>query len=343
VLVYCKFKALDSGHNLNKVRQLPFLGFAEVMAEDLMESSPLKKFGARLRFHLDRGTRPKGVTKVWRLKEFGVAVGKTGTTVDNWCDGEHLPPQFGPIEFALFGENKDDDSDLYRTWRSELRELYSMAAADAADRDAFSIEKISKESRQRSDVQPGFNLFPGKRNPIVHWHHTSSDKKRNEYLDEEPVPVDFFVSVGAFANAGSQITIRMKDRPGQLFKIKSITLVRLHPKIVRRLTVAQLLHANLEQLLQDRIRVFVREVGNDSRDIKIRVRLWADMPSFHGYLFSKRRFTNQWAFNEGKLHVDVPLLEYPSPDWDAETEEAIKTISDCELQAEYLHGKKISS
>jgi hypothetical protein len=312
------------------------------MAEDISERSSLKRFGARLRFHLDRGTRPDGKTKRWSFKEFGGAVHRSGTTVSSWCDGSHLPPRFGPIEFALFGENPPDDDDNYRAWRLELQKLFREAVDGAADKGVLPKSESAGERGPSTSSPTISGDATGRKNPIVHWQHTDSDKIRNEYLDEEPAPVDFFVSVGTFAHAGSHITLRMRYRPGPRLKLKSITLVRLHPKVVKRLTTAKLLDDDFEQLLQNRIKMFVAEVGKDPRNIRIVVRFWSDMPSFHGYLFSNRRFTNQWAFEKGKLHVDVPLLEYPSPDWDDETHEAIRTMSNCELDAEYLNGKRLN-
>jgi hypothetical protein len=176
----------------------------------------------------------------------------------------------------------------------------------------------------------------------LHWHFADADRKRNLYLDNEPQPVDFYVSVGAFKNAGSQITLRMRERPGSSLNLKSITLVRLHPSLVQRLVGADLLHDDFEAVLQTRIAAFVGDVGKDPRSLPIFVRLWKEMPSFHGYLFSKRRFTNHWGFDEGKLHVDIPLIEYPSPDWDIETQGAIRSMARCELAIAYRSGKKVS-
>jgi hypothetical protein len=294
--------------------------------------TPAEKFGHMIVFHMDEGTRPANSPQQrvqWTTKELSGELGVTPNSIGNLRSGAKVPPYLQKIEVAFLGK-PGTDTPGHPQWREDLRDRHKAARN-------FNLSRRPARTKRQTS-------FPSKivkRDPILHWRFADMDTRRNSYLDEERKPVDFYVSVGAFKNAGSQITLRMKERPGASLKIKSVTLVRLHPELVERLTNAQLLDRDFEQILQSRIASFVADLGKDPRDIPVFVRLWNAMPGFHGYLFGKRRFTNQWGFENGKLHVDIPLMEYPSPDWDDETEEAILKMSTCELEAKYVRGKKV--
>src|ERR1700678_2298689 len=93
--------------------------------------SAQQKYGACVRFHLDRGTRPEGQTKVWQKVHFADKINKSVTTVDNLCNGTHLPPRPRIIEYAILGDKDPDDSGQYADWRRELRTLYDEAELEA--------------------------------------------------------------------------------------------------------------------------------------------------------------------------------------------------------------------
>jgi NB-ARC domain-containing protein len=112
--------------------------------------SAMKRFGARLAQHLEEGTRPPGSRKAgkWGDLEFAKEAGRgSDRTVTNWCKGRNLPPDYEPIEFALFGKDASKDTDAYRLWRNELRKLFEEADAE---KKAFSDENALKKIRGRS-------------------------------------------------------------------------------------------------------------------------------------------------------------------------------------------------
>jgi hypothetical protein len=292
-----------------------------------------QKLGHIFKFFMEEGVRPfdhplADAGRSWKPIEVARKIEKSAQYVGMMANGKRLPN----IDYVLkpfLGYSADKDTPERRTWRNDVRKLLQQANGERADG--------TPKRATRTDVAPDRTK---RRVPILYWRPADSDRRRNECLDDEPAPVDLYVSVGAFANAGSQITLRMNMHPGDSLNIKSVTLVRLSPQLVQALVKPGLLAANFEEALSAHIQSFIADIAQDPRNLPIYVRQWKYMPSFHGYLFGNRRFTNQWGFQNGKLHVDIPLLEYPSPDWNKENRAAVKEMDSCELIATYIKGKK---
>jgi formylglycine-generating enzyme required for sulfatase activity len=83
-------------------------------------------FAQLLKWHLTRGTRPKGTLDLpgeqWTNARFGAAVGAHERTVRNWLRGKNAPVVITAIEQKLFGDNI-----IYAGWRTELREAHRLA------------------------------------------------------------------------------------------------------------------------------------------------------------------------------------------------------------------------
>jgi hypothetical protein len=64
-------------------------------------------FARLLRWHLRRGTRPKGKLDVpgeqWTYADFAYAISEK--TVRNWLNGKNVPTVISMVERELFGEN----------------------------------------------------------------------------------------------------------------------------------------------------------------------------------------------------------------------------------------------
>lgn len=304
--------------------------YKEVLAR---QGAPRQKLAHFFKFLFDEGVHPAGEGKVWKRTELANLLSVDPKMIGNYLRGRNRVPKAAlDVFFRKDGEENEERAEMRREFRRRL---------DAAWNTGPPIGPLAAKSVELGDGHEIGVAERTKRSPILHWHMSDTDKKRDQYLDEQSEPIDFFVSVGAFKNAGSQLTLRMYARPGASLKLKSITLVRLHPLLVHKLITAGLLDDDFERILQSRIDNFVADVAKDGRHIPVSVRYWNKVPSFHGYLFENRRFTNHWGFENGKMHVDIPLLEYPSPDWDEETRAAIDEMSNCELAVTYMDGDKL--
>ena len=99
------------------------------------EAEARKAFGALLKSHLSRGTRPERSPKIngppWQNKIFAFELITSEKNVTNWLSGAHPPSHkwLIKIEGALFGEEPTDTAaDKYKKERHELREAYRLAA-----------------------------------------------------------------------------------------------------------------------------------------------------------------------------------------------------------------------
>jgi hypothetical protein len=115
----------------------------------------LQRFGARLSWHLSRGTRPPGLPDTegipWEVKEFAAAVRADERSVRAWRNGKNLPKDLRAIEKELFGDNH-----AYRDFRDELRRLHRQARSGELNTEgAFDTRKSEIEPTMESRREAG--------------------------------------------------------------------------------------------------------------------------------------------------------------------------------------------
>jgi tetratricopeptide (TPR) repeat protein/transcriptional regulator with XRE-family HTH domain len=108
------------------------------------QASDRRSFGAVLKWHLVRGTRPGGNVdrpgRKWSQKEFADAVGVNYRTVTYWLKDEHLPMEIETVERLLFGSDTS-----YDAWRLELRNTHvANFSNQPADIEAQSTERAPR-------------------------------------------------------------------------------------------------------------------------------------------------------------------------------------------------------
>ena len=103
-------------------------------------------FAALLKWHMDRGTRPNGKSRKWRVADMATALSRDEKTVRNWRNGKVVPDDCDPIADAFFG-----DGNLNEALR--LKFLHAHEASRKRGKSA-----IADQPTARNEAPTPFNI-----------------------------------------------------------------------------------------------------------------------------------------------------------------------------------------